>query len=107
MKYTLWDSQPTELKLGVVGFGLASAGMLGGVFASDPVFRRQAIQSLQDINLVLPLSLLPYHEYFGLSSFKYKLPSAEFAPYTFETEFALGAFFDLLPQKWNLPRVDH
>src|SRR5690606_38043390 len=49
LKYTLWESQPTELKLGVVGFGLSSAGILGAAFATDPGFRAKSIDTLQGV----------------------------------------------------------
>jgi hypothetical protein len=105
LKLKLWENQPTELKVGLIGFGLSSAGILGTTLALDPRFRREAIDTLQDTNVLLPLSLLPYSEYFPLSGFKYKLPTAANAPYTFQTEFNFDAWFKLAREKWNIPKV--
>jgi len=105
LKYKLWESQPTELKVGVIGFGLSSVGMLGTAFAIDPRFRADTRGFLQGKNLLLPLSLLPYSEYFPVSSFKYKLPTADNAPYTFETEFSFDEWFKLAQNKWDLPKI--
>ena len=105
LKLRLWDRQPTELKAGVIGFGLANAGILGSIFALDPGFRSDSIDFLQDKNLLAPLSLLPYSEYFPASSFTYKLPSAEAAPYTFKTEFSFDAWFKLMQKKWDMPKI--
>ncbi|PYR65967.1 MAG: hypothetical protein DMF88_17940, partial [Acidobacteria bacterium] len=105
LKFKLWENQPTELKVGLIGFGLSSAGILGSTFALDPRLRRESIDALQDTNVLLPLSLLPYSEYFPLSGFKYKLPTASDAPYTFQTEFNFDAWFKLAREKWNIPKV--
>ena len=106
LKLKLWDSQPAEAKAGIIGFGLSSLGLLGTTFALDPRFRSDTIDTLQDTNLLfLPNLLLPYSEYATLSSFKYNLPTAQFAPYTFETEFSLDAWFKLMQDKWNIPQV--
>ncbi len=105
LKLKLWDNQPAAFKAGIIGFGLGSAGLLGTVFAADPRFRATTIDTLQDINLLLPLSLLPYSEYFPVSSFKYKLPGAQAAPYTFETEFSFDPWFKLMQERWNVPEI--
>ncbi len=105
LKYRLWENQPTELKAGLIGFGLSSAGILGTTLALDPRARRAAIDTLQDTNILLPLSLLPHSEYFPLSGFKYKLPTAAGAPYTFQTEFDFDAWFKLAREKWPIPKV--
>jgi uncharacterized protein DUF4157 len=105
LKFRLWENQPTELKAGLIGFGLSSAGILGTTLALDPRFRSNAIDTLQDTNVLLPLSLLPYSEYFPLSGFKYKLPTAADAPYTFQTEFDFDAWFKLAREKWSIPKV--
>jgi hypothetical protein len=105
LKFKLWENQPTELKAGLIGFGLSSAGILGSTLALDPRFRRDAIDTLQDKNVLLPLSLLPYSEYFPVSGFKYKLPTAGQAPYTFQTEFNFDAWFKLAREKWAIPKV--
>lgn len=105
LKYKLWESQPTDFKAGIVTFGLANLGILGSAFASDPGFRKDTIKFLDDKNLALPLSLIPYSEYFGLSSFKYQLPSATNAPYTFETELEFDAWFKLMREKWAIPQI--
>ncbi len=105
LKLKLWDNQPAALKAGIIGFGLGSAGLLGTVFAADPRFRAKTIDTLQDTNLLLPLSLLPYSEYFPVSSFKYKLPGAQAAPYTFETEFSFDPWFKLMQERWNVPEI--
>ena len=106
LKYKLWDSQPNGLKFGVVGFGLASAGLLGRAIAMDPGFRRKTITTLENVNVTLPLRLLPFNQYLGLSFFKYKLPTASYAPYTFETEFELDDFFNLMRKEWGIPKVE-
>src|SRR5262245_310933 len=105
LKLKLWENQPTELKVGLIGFGLSSAGILGSTLSLDPRYRRDALDKLQDTNVLLPLSLLPYSEYFPLSGFKYKLPTAANAPYTFQTEFNFDAWFKLAREKWNIPKV--
>jgi len=107
LKKELWDKQPDELKAGIIGFGLSSAGILGSVIAADPAFRADTRNLLDSKNLALPLSLIPHHDYFPLSSFKYKLPSAAKAPTTFDTEFEFKPYLDLIKQKWNfLPKTD-
>ena len=105
LKLKLWDNQPAAFKAGIIGFGLGSAGLLGTIFAADPRFRATTIDTLQDTNLLLPLSLLPYSEYFPVSSFKYKLPGAQAAPSTFETEFSFDPWFKLMQEKWNVPEI--
>src|SRR5690606_350873 len=47
----------------------------------------------------------PYSEYLGLSGFKYKLPDAVNAPYTFETEISLTPYLDLMRERWAFPKV--
>jgi len=107
LKKKVWDDQPTELKAGIIGFGLSSAGILGTVFATDPGFRADTIKLLNDKNIALPLSLIPYHEYFPLSSFKYKLPSGQGAATGFSTEFEFKPYLDLMHQKWSfIPKTD-
>jgi hypothetical protein len=101
LKKKLWDDQPTELKAGIITFGLSSAGILGSAFAADPTFRSNTIKFLDDKNLALPLSLIPHHEYFPLSSFKYKLPSATQSPINFDTEFDFEPYMDLVRKKWS------
>jgi Domain of unknown function (DUF4157) len=105
LKYRLWENQPTELKAGIITFGLSSAGILGSTLALDPHYRGAAINTLQDTNVLLPLSLLPYSEYFPLSGFKYKLPTAADAPYTFQTEFDFDGWFKLAHKKLGIPKV--
>jgi len=105
LKLKLWDSQPTEYKAGIISFGLLNAGLLGTVFAADPTFRAETINFLQGKNLLLPAKLIPYSEYFPVSSFKYGLPSAEASPYTFETEFSFDAWFKLMHDEWSIPQV--
>lgn len=105
LKYKLWESQPTEFKAGMITFGLANLGILGSTFALDPGFRKDTIKLFDDKNIALPLSLIPYSEYFGLSSFKYQLPSAANAPYTFETELEFDAWFKLMREKWAIPQI--
>ena len=105
LKLKLWDSQPTEYKAGIISFGLLNAGLLGTVFAADPTFRAETINFLQGKNLLLPAKLIPYSEYFPVSSFKYGLPSAEASPYTFETEFSFDAWFELMQKEWHMPKV--
>ncbi len=105
LKLKLWDSQPTEVKASVVGFGLSSAGILGSAIALDPKLRASTVDLLQDVNLLMPLSLLPYSEYFPVSSFKYQLPSATYSPYTFETEFDFDAWFKLMSERRHTPDI--
>ena len=105
LKYKLWTSQSSEYKAGIIGFGLANLGILGTAFAVDPNFRADTIDLLNDKNIALPLKLLPYSEYFGLSSFKYKLPGAAASPYTFDTEFEFDAWLALMRKKWGGPKI--
>jgi hypothetical protein len=105
LKYRLWENQPTELKAGIITFGLSSAGILASTLALDPHYRGAAIDTLQDTNVLLPLSLLPYSEYFPLSGFKYKLPTAADSPYTFQTEFDFDGWFKLARTKLGIPKV--
>ncbi len=107
LKKKVWDDQPTEFKAGIIGFGLSSAGILGSVIASDPGFRSDTIKLLDDKNIALPLSLIPYHEYFPLSSFKYKLPSTTGAPLGLSAEFEFKPYLDLMHEKWSfIPKAD-
>ncbi len=105
LKLKLWDSQPTEYKAGIIGFGLLNAGLLGSVIAADPETRSSTIDFLQGKNLLLPTKLVPYSEYFPVSSFKYKLPSAKDSPYTFETEFSFDPWFKLMRDEWGIPEI--
>jgi hypothetical protein len=105
LKYTLWDSQPTDFKAGIIAFSAGTVGILGAAMLGVPENRAKTVDALQDLNLALPLRLLPYSEYLGLRSFKYKLPAAKDAPYTFQTEFKLDPYFDLLREKVNIPKV--
>ena len=105
LKYRLWENQPTELQVGIATFGLASAGILGSALSLDPHYSGAAFNSLQDTNIALPLGLLPYSEYFPLSGFKYKLPTAAGAPYTFQTELDFDAWFKLARKKLDIPKV--
>lgn len=105
LKYRLWENQPTDLKAGIITFGLSSAGILGSTLALDPHYRGVALDTLQDTNILLPLGLLPYSEYFPLSGFKYKLPTAADSPYTFQTEFDFDAWFKLAHKKLGIPKV--
>ena len=105
LKLKLWDSQSTGYKAGIVSFGLVNLGLLGTAFAMDPRFRSDSIDFLQDKNILLPLGLLPYSEYFPVSSFKYKLPAAQFAPYTFSTEFGFDPWLKLMQEKWGGPKI--
>ncbi|MDR6943344.1 hypothetical protein [Mucilaginibacter pocheonensis] len=106
LKKEVWDKQPAELKAGIIGFGLGSLGILGAAFANNPKFRADTIKLLDDKNIALPLSLIPYHEYFPLSSFKYKLPEASKA-LSFDTEFEFKPYLDLMHEKWSfVPKID-
>jgi hypothetical protein len=107
LKKAVWDTQSTEFKAGIIGFSLSSLGVLGSVFASDPGFRADTIKLLDDKNIALPLSLIPHHEYFPLSSFKYKLPQTTGAPVTFNTEFEFKPYLDMMHEKWSfIPKTD-
>ncbi len=107
LKKKVWDDQPTELKAGIIGFGLSSLGILGTVFGTNPGFRADTIKLLNDKNIAMPLSLIPYHEYFPLTSFKYKLASDKGAATEFSTEFEFKPYLDLMHQKWSfIPRTD-
>lgn len=107
LKKELWDKQPTELKAGIIGFGLSSAGILGSAIAFNPAFRADTLKLLDDKNIALPLSLIPHHDYFPLSSFKYKLPSAAKSPVTFDAEFEFKPYLDLIQHNWSfLPKTD-
>lgn len=106
LKKKLWDDQPMEYKAGIVGFSLGTLGILGSAFASDPGFRSETIKFMDGKNLLMPLSLLPYHEYFPMSSFKYSLPAETGAPMKFDTEFELTPFLDLIRKKWKFPKTE-
>jgi hypothetical protein len=107
LKKALWDTQSTEFKAGIIGYGLGSLGILGTVLASDPRLRTDTIKLLDDKNIALPLSLIPHHEYFPLSSFKYKLPQTTGAPTTFNTEFEFKPYLDMMHEKWSfIPKTD-
>lgn len=107
LKKKVWDDQPTELKAGIIGFGLSSLGVLGTVFGTNPGFRADTIKLLNDKNIALPLSLIPYHDYFPLSSFKYKLPSDQGSTTEFSTEFEFKPYLDMMHQKWSfIPKTD-
>jgi hypothetical protein len=107
LKKELWDKQPTELKAGIIGFGLSSAGILGSAIAFNPAFRADTLKLLDDKNIALPLSLIPHHDYFPLSSFKYKLPSAAKSPVTFDAEFEFKPYLELIQHNWSfLPKTD-
>ncbi len=103
LKYKLWENQPTDYKFGMVAFGLTNIGLLGATLASDPGFRSKTVTALDDTSL--PLFLLPGSEYLALSTFKYKLPSAENAPYTFKTEFDFDFFTKMAREKWGGPKI--
>lgn len=105
LKYKLWDSQPASYKAGLISYGAFALTGLGTAFAADPEFRAGSIDFLQDKSLLMPLSLIPYSEYFPVSSFKYKLPGAEGAPYTFKTEFEFDPWLDLMSEKWGTPKM--
>jgi hypothetical protein len=103
LKFKLWENQPTDYKFGMVAFGLTNIGLLGATLASDPGFRSKTATALDDTSL--PLFLLPGSEYLALSTFKYKLPSAENAPYTFKTEFDFDFFTKMAREKWGGPKI--
>jgi hypothetical protein len=105
LKYKLWESQPTELKAGVITYGLTNLGILASLFAANPKFRANSIDFLQQKNILLPRYLVPYSEYLPLTSFKYKLPSATAAPYTFNTEFEFDPWLKLMREKWGGPKI--
>ncbi|SDP92435.1 hypothetical protein SAMN05428975_3682 [Mucilaginibacter sp. OK268] len=106
LKKQVWDKQPTELKASIIGFGLGSLGILGSVFATDQRFRTDTIKLLNDKNIALPLSLIPYHDYFPLSSFKYKLSDGK-TPLSFDTEFEFKPYLEMLHDKWSfIPKLD-
>lgn len=107
LKKKVWDDQPLELKAGIIGYSLSSLGILGTVFGTNPGFRADTSKLLNEKNIAMPLSLIPYHEYFPLSSFKYKLPSAQGAATEFSTEFEFKPYLDLMHQKWSfIPKTD-
>jgi hypothetical protein len=105
LKLKLWDSQPTEAKVSIIGFGLLNLGILGTMLANKH-FRDNTRDTLNDIDIWTPIDkLVPYSEYFGVSGFKYKLPTAENAPYTFSTEFNFDAWLDLMGKKRGWPKI--
>ena len=101
LKYRFWDSQPGELRGGIIGFGIADALILGTVFAMDPRFRGQAINALDGVNLMTPIRLIPNSEYFTPSSFNYHLPAPGHPTYEFNGEFDLTPYFDFLHEHNN------
>jgi len=71
-------------------------------FAPD----QEPIKLLNDKNIALPLSLIPYHDYFPLSSFKYKLSDGK-TPLSFDTEFEFKPYLEMLHNKWSfIPKLD-
>ncbi|MFK7969499.1 MAG: DUF4157 domain-containing protein [Bacteroidia bacterium] len=96
-KRRLWTSQPTEYKVAMVSWGLINLGMVGGAFAADRRFRSDMINLLQDTNLLGPLGIIPYAEYFPLNSFQYTLPGDD-GLYRFQFGFSLTPYLDLLTQ---------
>jgi hypothetical protein len=101
MKKYAWTDQPLSYKVGVISYGLTNLAILGGTFAADPQFRAQSIDFMQDKNLAAPLGLIPYSEYFPLSSFKYKLPSEENDAYKFDAKFVLTPWWSLLRSRFS------
>ena len=94
-KNRLWTSQSTEYKVAMVSWGLINLGMVGGAMAGDPRFRADMFNLLQDTNLLAPLGIIPYAEYFPLSSFQYTLPSDD-GLYRFQFGFSLTPYLNLL-----------
>lgn len=105
LKYKLWDSQPISYKAGLISSGAFALTGLGVAVAADSKLRDNTVDLLQDKNILMPLSLVPYSEYFPVSSFKYTLPSAENAPYKFKTEFEFDPWLDLMSKRWGMPKT--
>lgn len=107
LKKKLWDDQPTELKAAIIGSALSSLGILGAAFAGNANFRENTINTLNDTNILMPTALLPYHDYYGISSLKYKLPAAKNAPLTFDAEFEYKPLMDFLHKNVSyFPKTD-
>jgi hypothetical protein len=106
LKLKYWDSQPKEFKASVIGYGLLNLGILTAMFGGDRRFRDNTFNTFEGIDVWKPINLLvPYSEYFPVSGFKYKLPSAENAPSTHSTEFNFDAWFDLMSKKRGWPKI--
>jgi len=99
LKLRLWDNQPSELKAGIIGFGITDALILGTVFALDPTFRSRAINALDGVNLMTPLHLIPNAEFFTPSSLTYHLPAPGHPSYEFNGEFDLAPYFKFLHEQ--------
>lgn len=96
-----WESLATGEKIGLVGFGAGTLGMLGGAMLSDPSGRKH----LEDVNLATPFTLIPY---MPLSNFKYKLPSGNTPDqrlFKFETGFKADDLINLHTEAKGLPKM--
>lgn len=96
-----WGSLGTGEKVGLVGFGAGTLGMVGGAMLSDPSGRKQ----LEGLNLATPFTLIPY---MPLSSFKYTLPSGDTPDkrlFKFETGFKADDLINLRTEAKGLPKM--
>lgn len=76
-----WNALGTGEKIGVAGFAAGTYGLALGAGLGDPAGRKL----LSDVNLVAPLSLIPYST---LTGFSYVLPSTPGGPTLFKASFS-------------------
>ena len=88
-------------KAATVGLGAATLGIGAGSLLSDPKGRKQ----LEGVNLVAPLTLIPF---MPLTGFKYTLPSGESADlrkYKFDLSFDVSDLINLRTRRRGLPEM--
>lgn len=100
LKLHLWDNQPDEFKYSLIGFGVTNLVLMSGVFALDPLFRKESITFLEGKDLFAPLSLIPKSEYFIIKSAKYKLPKKDQKEIEFDGEFDFSPYFKLFQNQY-------
>lgn len=93
-----WNALDTGQKVGVAGFGVGTYGLTLGAGLSDPAGRKL----LSDVNLVAPLSLIPYST---LTDFRYVLPSTPGGPTQLKASFSGDDLLGLAHRKlsWMPP----
>lgn len=87
-----WNGLSGAEKAGVAGFGAGSYALTLGAGLADPAGRKL----LSDVNLVAPLSLIPYST---LTDFRYVQPATPGAPTAFKASFSGDDLLGLARQK--------
>ncbi len=91
----------TGEKAATISLGAATLGLGAGSLLSDPKGRKQ----LEGVNLVAPLTLIPY---MPLTGFKYTLPSGEspdLRKYKFDLSFDVSDLINLRTKRRGLPEM--